>query len=154
MKQSIEEKTIRSLRVHYYGSYVLLGSLFLFVFFRSKRFSETPQPLNMALQQYGIFITLAAIPLALKTFANMIKRKRDKERTTQETITVYKKAFFLRLYLLDCVILGNIILYAISYNQNYAWLTVILFLTLLFCKPSYQELEELIPREKEDEQIA
>jgi len=25
---------------------------------------------------------------------------------------------------------------------------------LLFCKPSYQELEELIPREKEDEQIA
>ena len=107
MKQSIEEKTIRSLRVHYYGSYVLLGSLFLFVFFRSKRFSETPQPLNMALQQYGILITLAAIPLALKTFANMIKRKRDKERTTQETITVYKKAFFLRLYLLDCVILAT-----------------------------------------------
>lgn len=154
MKQSIEEKTVRYLRFHYYGSYFLLGFLFLFVFFRSKRFSGTPQPLNMALQQYGILITLAAIPLALKTFANIIKRRKDKEQLTQEAIIVYKKAFFLRLYLLDCVILGNIILYAVSYNQNYAWLTVILFLTLLFCKPSYRELEELIPQEKEDEQIA
>lgn len=154
MKQSIEEKTVRYLRFHYYGSYVLLGFLFLFIFLRSKRFSGTPQPLNMALQQYSILITLAAIPLALKTFANMIKRRSDKERSTQETIIVYKKAFFLRLYLLDFVILGNIILYAVSYNQNYAWLTVILFLTLLFCKPSYRELEELIPQEKEDEQIA
>jgi hypothetical protein len=105
----------------------------------------------MALQQYSILITLAAIPLALKTFANIIKRRKDKEQLTQEAIIVYKKAFFLRLYFLDFVILANIILYAVSYNQNYFWLTVILFLTLLFCKPSYRELEELISQEKEDE---
>lgn len=151
MKQSIEEKTVRYLRFHYYGSYFLLGFLFLFVFFQSKRFSGTPQPLNMAIQQYSILITLAAIPLALKTFANIIKRRKDKEQLTQEAIIVYKKAFFLRLYFLDFVILANIILYAVSYNQNYFWLTVILFLTLLFCKPSYRELEELISQEKEDE---
>jgi len=70
-----------------------LGSLFLFVFFQSKRFSGTPQPLNMALQQYGILITLAAIPLALKTFANMIKRKEIKNGQLKK-LSSYIKSFF------------------------------------------------------------
>lgn len=142
MTASIEEKTIRSLRIHYYAYFVLLGALFLLIFFRVIHVIDAPRPLSIALSQYSIVCTLAAIPVALKLFAYTIRKKKP-AKSAAEGINLYKKAFFLRFYLISFVILGNIALYAFSYNNNFAWLLAILFLSFLFCKPSHQELKKL-----------
>ena len=67
----------------------------------------------------------------------------DKERV----IKLYKRAFFLRLYIVTIVALANILLYALSRNTNFMWLTVVLFVVFAFCRPSLGEIENMIKEE-------
>ncbi len=45
----------------------------------------------------------------------------------------------------------NIVLYAYSFNMNFFWFTVVLFIIYVFCKPSYPELENVVNRVTEEE---
>jgi hypothetical protein len=152
--QTIEDKTVSMLRIHYLVSFIVLGSFFLLIFFKGIKFVEAPQEFGLAVNQYSILITLIAIPAALKIYVNILRKKTDAVLPTSvNAILQYKKAFYIRLYVLNVVILGNVLLYAFSYDRNYAWLTVVLFIALLFCKPSYSDLIDLTGNEN-DEQIA
>lgn len=134
-------KTIKELNVHYYTSIIVLAILFLLVIFKLISF-ETTISETVTVEMYAIALTLIAIPVALKLFADKIKKKprgTDKIKIVQ----TYKSAFLLRLYVINTVVLGNIVLFAVSGNNNFMWLTVISFIVYMFCKPSYQDLENL-----------
>lgn len=138
-------KIIKELNAHYYGSIIVLAVLFLLTLFRLISF-KTTIPATTTAEMYAIAITLITIPLALKLFAEKVK-KTTKETDRSKAIQLYKNAYFLRLYMINIVTLGNIVLYAISRNQNFMWLTVVLFVVFAFCKTSQSELESVTREE-------
>ncbi len=159
-------KTIKELNTHYYLSIVVLAVLFLLVFFKAISFG-TPFPVTTTAEMYAIGITLLAIPVALKLFADKItigitllaipvalklfadKIKKIPEGTEKnETVRRYRNAWLLRIYIVNTVTMGNIFLYAISRNNNFMWLAVISFIVYMFCKPSHQDLENIVQEDK------
>ena len=143
------EKTIQLLKVHYYGSILLLAVIFVLTLFSPVPFFTEGQAISVTAERYAIMITIIAIPAALKFFAYRLK-KISRPAPTAKATDEYKKASFLRLYIISAVTLINIFLFAISRNMNFFWFTVVLFIVFLFCKPSYPELEILTqtPEEK------
>lgn len=139
-------KTIKELNTHYYLSIVVLAVLFLLVFFKAISFG-TPFPVTTTAEMYAIGITLLAIPVALKLFADKIK-KIPKGTEKNETVRGYRNAWLLRIYIVNTVTMGNIFLYAISRNNNFMWLAVISFIVYMFCKPSHQDLENIVQEDK------
>jgi len=143
MTLPIEEKTIRLLRHHYFSHFIVLGILYLLTLFKVIRVVEIPSSLHLAIDQCSILLTIVGIPLALKLFSNKTN-KRPRPDNAEIGAKIYKKAFSQRLYLLSFIILWNILASTVSSNGNYTWLIIILFIVLLFCKPSFPELENLI----------
>ncbi|HHV84909.1 MAG TPA: hypothetical protein GXX42_03685 [Petrimonas sp.] len=139
-------KTIKELNTHYYLSIVVLAVLFLLVFFKAISFG-TPFPVTTTAEMYAIGITLLAIPVALKLFADKIK-KIPEGTEKNETVRRYRNAWLLRIYIVNTVTMGNIFLYAISRNNNFMWLAVISFIVYMFCKPSHQDLENIVQEDK------
>lgn len=142
-------KTIRELNIHFWASIIVLGVFFLLVIFNvisvGNLFAVT-----VTGEMYAIGITLIVIPLALKLFADSIKKipaGTEKKRATN----LYKNAWLLRLYMVNVVTLGNIVLYAVSRNTNFMWLAVVLFVVYIFCRPSLDELEGMAEEEERDE---
>jgi uncharacterized membrane protein len=152
MTQPIEEKTIRLLRRHYFINFIVLGILFLLTLFPVARSAETPTSPPVIIDQCSILLTIIGIPVALKSFSNKINKK-PRPNDAKKGIKIYKKAFLQRLYLLSFVILWNILASVISHNRNYIWLIIILFITLLFCKPSFPELKNLIEIKNKENEI-
>jgi len=147
MTLPIEEKTIRQLRHHYLIHFIVLGILFLSTLFKVIRVGEIPPSLQLIIDQCSILLTIVGIPLALKLFSNKTNKK-SRPYNAEIGTKIYKKAFSQRLYSLSFIILWNISASIVSPNGNYTWLIIILFIVLLFCKPSFPELENLI--EKKD----
>lgn len=140
------KKTIKELTIHFWASIIVLAVLFLLAIFNPGGSIAATLPIGIATEMYVIGITLLAIPIPLKLFANKIKKipvGTDKERV----IKLYKRAFFLRLYIVNIVALANILLYALSRNTNFMWLTVVLFVVFAFCRPSLGEIENIIKEE-------
>lgn len=135
-------KTIRELNRHYYISIVLLAVFFLIVLLKAIGFG-TPVSVTMTAEMYAIGITLLLIPVALKLFAEKVK-KIPKGTGKDKTMKHYKDAWLLRMYIVNAVTAGNIFLYALSQSKNFIWLAVISFIVYMFCKPSYQELETVV----------
>ena len=140
-------KTIKQLNIHFYVSIIVLAVLFLLVLLKKTGLESVQAPISVVLERYVIIITLIAIPAALKLFAHLIK-KTPKGCDTLTAIRSYRKAWFLRLYIIHVVALGNMLLYALSGNSNFMWFTVVLFVVYLFCKPSLPELENMTEVEK------
>ena len=135
-------KTIRELNRHYYISIVVLAVFFLIVIFRVIGFG-TPVRVTMTAEMYAIGITLLLIPVALKLFAEKVK-KIPKGTGKARGMKYYKDAWWLRMYIVNAVTAGNIFLYALSQSKNFIWLAVISFIVYMFCKPSCQELETVV----------
>lgn len=150
MASSIENSTIKSLRNVFYLSFIVLIAAFVLMLLNVFHLKETARELSLAANQYTLIITIASIPLALKAFS-MLLHKKPEPGNAGEAVNRYKKAFYVRLLWLFFVTAGNIALYAISYNKNYLWLTVILLIAFLFCKPAEPELRKLIPVEETDD---
>lgn len=140
-------KTIKELNTHYYLSIVVLAVLFLLVFFKVISFG-VPFSVTTTAEMYAIGITLLAIPVALKLFADKIK-KIPEGTEKNETVKRYRNAWLLRMYIVNAITLGNIFLYAISRNNNFMWLAVISFIVYMFCKPSYPDLENIVQESKD-----
>ncbi len=152
--RSIEEKTIHQLKAHFYIYVAMVAVFFLLALFDVFPFTQNPQLNNLAVQQYAIILTLIAIPAALKLFAVKFKKidKTDKIFAIQE----YKKIYFLRLYIIGFATLANIVLFALTRNNNFMWLAVISLVIYAFCKPSADEiysLAETDTKQTEQEQI-
>lgn len=134
--------TIRQLQLHYWIIFSSLGLFLLLILFQLIPYWQESRPVSIILERYLIVITLIAIPLALKMFANKLK-KSTLPLTSGEARNLYKKASLLRLYILSAVTLFHIVLFGISRNMNFFWFAILLFTVLLFCRPSYPELENL-----------
>lgn len=149
------EKTIGLLKRHYYGNIILLVVVFLLLLFRIIPLFTDGQPVGITVERYAIMITIIAIPVSLKFFAHRLK-KISRPLETVVATEKYKNASFLRLYTISVVTLIHILLFGITRNMNFFWFIVVLFIVLLYCKPSYEELENLteipgeqIPEEEE-----
>lgn len=130
------------LKRHYYLNIILLIIIFLLFIFRVIPLFMDEQAISVTAERYAIMITIIAIPVSLKFFAQRLKKiPRPLENVTASQ--KYKNASFLRLYTISAVTLIHILLFGISRNMNFFWFTVVLFIVFLFCKPSYQELESL-----------
>ncbi|MDO5663663.1 MAG: hypothetical protein Q4G63_00220 [Bacteroidia bacterium] len=140
------KSTIKKLSVHFWSSIIVLAILFLLVILKLISF-ETTFPVTVTAEMYAIGITLIAIPGALKLFADKIK-KIPKGTDKVKVIQSFRSAYFLRLYIIDIVVMGNIFLFALSRNNNFMWLTIVLFVVFVFCKPSLNELENIVEEEK------
>lgn len=140
-------KTIRNLNRHYYISIVVSVVFFLIVILKAIGFG-TPVCVTMTAEMYAIGITLLLIPVALKLFAEKVK-KIPKGTGKDKTAKHYKDAWLLRMYIVNAVTAGNIFLYALSRSKNFILLAAISFIVYMFCKPSYQELETIV-RKNED----
>lgn len=149
MSHPYSEKTIKELRLHYYINIIIVCLLFILILFKILRLTSEPQPLSLALNQYSIIITLIIIPAALKYFSYQIKKTAP--TNIEQAIKIYKKAFYMRLYPISLVVIGNIALYALSNNTNYIWIALAVILFMFFCKPTMVELDNLIEKYKTDE---
>ncbi|RNC66917.1 hypothetical protein [Proteiniphilum sp. X52] len=136
------EKTIRLLKGHYYGNIILLATIFLLAISSLIPFFANGEVISVTTERYAIMISIIAIPSSLKFFAHQLK-KMPRPAETKRATEKYKNASFMRLYTISAVTLTHIILFILSRNMNFFWFTVVLFIVFLFCKPSYQELENL-----------
>ena len=148
------DKVIKKLRYHYYGSIVVLSILFILVITKQINLWVN-EAIGVIAERYAIGLTLIAIPVALKMFADMIK-KESADKSQERAIKVYTKAYLIRQTIINVMAIANMLMYAMSHNMNFLWLTVVLFVVFIFCKPSYVELESLtkskdnIEEEEED----
>ncbi|MDR1743508.1 MAG: hypothetical protein LBR48_06775 [Dysgonamonadaceae bacterium] len=144
----MEEKTLRQLNIYYFASVTALATLFVLSILNIVRFSKTPQPVNLTVEMYAVVITIVMIPVALKMFAERLKKIRQKGLNPSEAIKQYKTAYFVRFYAFMLLAIGNILLYMWSWNMNFFWLTVVLLVVFLFCKSSEKEIFSMT--EKDD----
>ncbi|HAR38894.1 MAG: hypothetical protein A2W86_02035 [Bacteroidetes bacterium GWD2_45_23] len=142
MKRTADERIILNLSRHLYGNMISLALLFLLVLLRIIPISENFLSVGVTMERYAIMITIIAIPLSLKLFADRLK-KIPRPLKAIEATTKYKKLFYLRLYTLSAVTLMNIALLGLSRNSNFMWFTIVLFIIFLFCRPSLVELTGL-----------
>lgn len=145
--KNIFDHTISYLKYQYWLSIVVLALYFILIFFDLIPYPFKGKEVSIILERYVIVITIIAIPVALKLFAEMLK-KTPPSSSTNFVVGKYKKATDIRLAILNTVTLMNILLYAVSKNMNFFWFTIILFIIYIFCKPSYPELISLIKTEK------
>lgn len=111
--------------------------------FKLTPFFIEKQIVNVTIERYIIVITIIAIPSILKLFAHLLS-KVPQGVNIDIAISKYKKAFYTRLYTISSLSLLNIILYDYSGNMNFFWITTVLFLLFIYCKPSFPELERLV----------
>lgn len=150
MEKTITDKAIRRLWMHYNTHVMLLVAFFLFVLFQVIDLSEYIDGVTLVAEQYALLITIIAIPLSLKLFSD--KRKKIPEGLDElSAAKAYSSIYFLRLYTISAVTLGNIVLFSVSRNSNFMWLTIVLFVVYFFCKPSYVELISLTGRDENTE---
>ena len=136
------ESRVTVLSRHYYGSIISLMLVFLLVLFRVIPLFGESELISITLERYSLMISLIAIPLSLRLFAWMLK-KVSRPVATEMAMRVYTKASHLRLYTISAVTLLNILLFGMSRNTNFLWMTAVLFVIFLYCKPSFVELSSL-----------
>jgi cobalamin synthase len=142
----ITDNTIRLLKKHYYGNIAALAVVFVLVMILARE----REAVSVALERYALMVSIIAIPASLKFFAHRLKRL-PRPLETAAAAEKYGRAWFLRLYALSGVTLGNIVLFGVSRNMNFFWFTVVLFVVFMFCKPSHEELKGLAEQPKEEE---
>ena len=147
----MEEKTLKQLNLHYWGTLATLAAFFALAISNIAGSQETLHTWGLTVEMYAVVITLVIIPIALKTFADRLKKIRKNAPRKPETIRQYKTAYFIRLYALAFVAGANIILYALSRNMNFFWLAALLFVIFLFCKSSEKEIFSVTDNEDASE---
>ena len=160
---------MKQLKVTYYGMVAFLALYFTLIFFQIIELGDGYLPLSDGHHRWIIAFTIAAIPLALWLFSEKLKKAArasekipaDDERKKTAFVTkiqnTYRVFFLLRLSLLSVAALLNITLFGLTRNverlegvdtiwfgiSNFFWFSVIvMFVLLVFCKPSEAELEK------------
>lgn len=149
MKKSAEDKAIRQLRLQYDIHVTVTFVIFLLTLLKVIDFSSSGLSIGVVAERYALLITLIAAPLMLKWFSDKMKKSQQKY-DSPDAIKLYKSANAIRLFTVTIITLGNILLFAISRNANFMWLTVVLFIVYFFCRPSYPELMSLIETQKSE----
>ena len=160
---------IKQLKVIYYIAVAFIALYFTLTFFRIIELGDGYLVLSDGLQRWIVAFTLAAIPLALWLFSERMKKvarasekiPAEDERKKAEFVTKIQNTYFTfslyRLTLLNVAALINIKFLGLTRNverlegvdmiwfgiSNFFWFSVIvMFVLLVFCKPSEAELEK------------
>ena len=141
--------TVKLLKTHYWINIIVLATLFILAMFKLTPFFEEKQVVNIVVERYIIVITIMTIPGILKLFSVLLK-KVPKEARPEIVFSKYKKAYYTRLYTIGLLTLINIFLYDYSGNLNFFWITAVLFILYIYCKPSFPELKKLLISEEEN----
>ena len=96
---------------------------------------------SFTLERYVLLLTLGGIFGALKLFSKIMEKNKHPE-DINETTKLYKKAFLVRFSILFLIASINIVLYALSYRQNFMLLSLVTFTAYLFCYPSQNFLNK------------
>ena len=142
---------VSNLKGLFYIALVLQVAFFVSFAFKWIDISPSSPLVSVVLERYALLITLLGIPGSLKLFS-MIMNKNSHPEDKSITTDVYKKAFIARFGILFLVATMNIILYAISFNQNYMLLTLITFTAYIFSYPSDNYLSEVEEKKQQDEE--
>lgn len=143
------DATVKLLKTHYWINIIVLATLFILAMFKLTPFFEEKQVVNIVVERYIIVITIMTIPGILKLFSVLLK-KVPKEARPEIVFSKYKKAYYTRLYTIGLLTLINIFLYDYSGNLNFFWITAVLFILYIYCKPSFPELKKLLISEEEN----
>ena len=84
---------------------------------------------------YDIVIVIITIPLSLKYFSDKVKKRPALWRW--KTLSAIQEGILLATVYVEHDHFGTIPLNGLSGNMNFFWLTVVLLIAFLFCKPSY-----------------
>lgn len=126
---------ILNLKRLFYAAIGIQIALFVAIVFKVIDILAGHVVISIAVERYTLLITLIGIPGALKLFSVIMNKNRHPEDNNLAT-TFYKKAFIARFSILFLVASLNIVLYAISFNQNFMLLTLITFIAYIFSYPS------------------
>lgn len=93
------------------------------------------------LENTGILLMIALLPLALKMFKTVIQRK-GLALTYDKRLALYLRMSRFRLGLLWFVCLYNVVLYYETLNDIGAMCALVAFLSMLFCIPGKQKIND------------
>ncbi|MDD2552162.1 MAG: hypothetical protein PHQ56_06035 [Dysgonamonadaceae bacterium] len=130
-----QESVLPLLKGIFIAAFAIQAIIFIAVAFKQINILPTNGDVSLTLERYVLLLTLISIPGALKLFSWMMKKNKHPE-SKNETTKLYIKAYLARFSILFIVASINIVLYAISYRQNFMLFTLVTFTTYLFCYPS------------------
>lgn len=148
------ESIINNLKRLFYIAIGIQGVLLIAVAFRVIDILPEIPLTSVVVERYALLVTLISIPGALKLFS-IIMKKNEHPNDEIVTTSLYIKAFIARFGILLLIASINIVLYAVSLNQNYMLCTLIIFTAYIFTYPSINYLRD--PEEKQeltDEEIS
>ncbi|HTN68850.1 MAG TPA: hypothetical protein VLZ33_05245 [Dysgonamonadaceae bacterium] len=124
--------------------YISIGAQFVFfisVAFKWIEIMPDSTDISITLERYALLVTLISIPGALKLFSVIMKKNKQPE-DEKTTNAIYIKAYITRFGILFLVASINILLFAISFKQNFLLCSLVTFTTYLFCYPTANYLKE------------
>ena len=151
MDQTVNQTVKRLNGVHQVVIITLVVLMLAAMFGLFKLFASDADA-GVVAERYAIGLTLIAIPLSLRLYANKINEiKKTKWGCDGMGLKIsrFKSAFYLRISILSVVGFVNILLYSIMQNSNFMWLAAITFIAFAFCRTSAGELAGVIAEKEE-----
>ena len=136
-----QESVLPFLKKVFFFAFGLQAIFFIAVAFKQINLLLDSGEVSYTLERYVLLLTLAGIFGALKLFS-VIMEKTEHVENEYEITNLYKKAFLVRFSILFLIASINIVLYALSYRQNFMLLTLATFTAYLFCYPSQNYLNK------------
>ena len=131
---------IQRLKYLFYFALGIQVILLINVAFKWINLTAETANVSLTVERYALLITLISIPGALKLFSIIMKGNKHRE-SEKETTMLYIKAFTVRFTILILVATMNIILFALTFNQNFLLLTLATFTAYIFSYPSDNNLK-------------
>lgn len=145
------ETVINKLKQLFFIAIGIQVALFIAVAFRVIDIYLESAVISVVVERYALLVTLISIPGALKLFS-MIMEKNEHPNDEVATTSLYIKAFIARFGILFLVASINIVLYALSLNQNYMLCTLITFTAYIFTYPSANYLRVAEEKKEQSEE--
>ncbi len=136
-----QESPLPFLKRVFFIAFGIQAILFIAVAFKQINILPDSGEISLTLERYVLLLTLISIPGALKLFS-MIMEKNKHPEDKNETTKLYIKAYLARFSILFLIASINIVLYALSYRQNFMLFTLVTFTAYLFCYPSENYLNK------------
>jgi len=89
-ESTVIDRTLRLLKRHYYGNIIFLAVLFLAALLRMLTISEAAVLVSVTVERYALMITIIAIPVALKLFADRLKKFPGRRDPKQRCLCIKK----------------------------------------------------------------
>ncbi|NDW17851.1 hypothetical protein D0T53_02830 [Dysgonomonas sp. 216] len=134
MEETLVEKSTKlgkGLKLYFVFSVFILSIFFIYTVIYTIRYNVWSP--NEVLERYVILLTLIGIPGILRLF--YVQNNKIINYSTEKYIKLYKKYYILRLTVLNCIAIVNIISLHISGSKNFIYMTIIVIFVFFFCIP-------------------